>query len=105
MIPYKRVRSKLVARLLVVALTCLPLSASPVIAQPTTTVGEQAAEAATTMVVSCVASAVVAGLFTLFTAGAGAVTWGVVGTACGVGGTMGAAGVVDESLEDGRIYE
>ena len=102
MIPYKRVRSMLIARLLA---TGLALSASPVIAGPTTTVGEQAAEAATSMAVSCIASAVVAGVFTFFTGGAGAVTWGVVGTACGVGGTMGAAGVVGESLEDGRTYE
>ena len=79
--------------------------ALPVAAQPTTTVGEQAGEAAASMAITCAASATLATIFTFFTAGAGAVTWALVGTACGVGATMAAADVVDSSLEDGRVYD
>ena len=87
-----------------IAAALLTGTTAPASAGPQTTMVEQAGESVVGMAVGCGASAALATLITIFTGGVGAVTWAGVGTACATGLTIGGAGVVAESIEDGRTY-
>ena len=94
-------RKKAAAALMAAILTS---SAATTSVAATTTVGDAAKDGAVATLTGCVISGTLATIFTALTGGVGAVTWTLVGTACAVGGTVGAADNVERMMDSGVTY-